>query len=178
MTKIILTGSLKERNEETARLINVSEEDVVKAQQVLIDNGIDEDEADSVLQALGYTLLGVELYPNEITGPKPNVVLEFKDNFTISFTYKGKTRVYEILLSEVEKDWELCKWYYNIHPAFSKEHFEVFGSLDDFGIVRTTGPCTCNGHIVPACFGVNAFTEGSEEVTTIDDVDIIAVDTK
>ena len=36
------------------------------AEQVLIDNGIDADEAKVVLQALGYVLLDEELYPNGI----------------------------------------------------------------------------------------------------------------
>lgn len=36
-----------------------------KAEQVLIDNGIEKDEASTVLQALGYVLLDTELYPEE-----------------------------------------------------------------------------------------------------------------
>ena len=36
------------------------------AEQVLIDNGIDADEAKVVLQAIGYALLDEELYPNGI----------------------------------------------------------------------------------------------------------------
>lgn len=43
----------------------VTDEDVSRAEQVLIDNGIDPDEADTVLQAIGYTLLDAELYPEE-----------------------------------------------------------------------------------------------------------------
>jgi hypothetical protein len=35
------------------------------AENVLIDNGIDADEADNVLQAIGYTLLDMELYPED-----------------------------------------------------------------------------------------------------------------
>ena len=38
---------------------------IKKAEQVLIDNGIEADEASSVLQALGYVLLDEELYPEE-----------------------------------------------------------------------------------------------------------------
>lgn len=41
----------------------VTEEDIKRAEQVMIDNGIDPDEADVVLQAIGYALLDVELYP-------------------------------------------------------------------------------------------------------------------
>lgn len=42
----------------TARNIN-------KTKKVLIDNGIEEDEAEIVLQAIGYTLLDIELFPEE-----------------------------------------------------------------------------------------------------------------
>lgn len=37
-----------------------------KAEQCLIDNGIDSDEACTVLQALGYILLDEELYPEDV----------------------------------------------------------------------------------------------------------------
>ena len=40
----------------------IRKEDIEKAMQVLVDNGIEEDEADVVLQAIGYTLLNVELF--------------------------------------------------------------------------------------------------------------------
>lgn len=36
-----------------------------RAEQVLIDNGIEPDEAPIVLQAIGYVLLDTELYPEE-----------------------------------------------------------------------------------------------------------------
>jgi len=38
----------------------------IRAEQVLIDNGIDKDEAECVLQAIGYTLLDTELYGNDV----------------------------------------------------------------------------------------------------------------
>lgn len=41
----------------------ITEAEIKKTMQVLIDNGIEEDEADTVLQAIGYTLLDVELFP-------------------------------------------------------------------------------------------------------------------
>lgn len=43
----------------------VTDEDLSRAEQVLIDNGIEPDEAEIVLQAIGYTLLDAELYPEE-----------------------------------------------------------------------------------------------------------------
>ena len=51
-------------------LINIQTKTITKTQinkamQCLIDNGIDEDEACTVLQALGYILLDEELFPKE-----------------------------------------------------------------------------------------------------------------
>lgn len=40
----------------------ITKKDIEKAMQVLVDNGIEEDEADVVLQAIGYALIGVELF--------------------------------------------------------------------------------------------------------------------
>ena len=45
---------------------NIPEEDIRRAEQVLVDNGIDRDEAPVVLQAVGYVLLHEELYPEKI----------------------------------------------------------------------------------------------------------------
>lgn len=42
---------------------NIDESKLKKAEQCLIDNGIEPDEAETVLQALGYILLDKELYP-------------------------------------------------------------------------------------------------------------------
>lgn len=49
---------IKEINEISERMIG-------RAEQCLIDNGIEPDEAPIVLQALGYILLDEELYPEE-----------------------------------------------------------------------------------------------------------------
>jgi hypothetical protein len=38
---------------------------ITATEQVLIDNGIEEDEASTVLQAIGYSLLNTELYPED-----------------------------------------------------------------------------------------------------------------
>ena len=43
---------------------DVSQENIKAAEKVLVDNGIEADEAATVLQALGYALLDVELYQN------------------------------------------------------------------------------------------------------------------
>lgn len=42
---------------------NITKENIKRAEQVLIDNGIESDEASNVLQAIGYTLIDTELYP-------------------------------------------------------------------------------------------------------------------
>ena len=43
----------------------ISTDQIHAAEQCLIDNGIEQDEAYTVLQAIGYILLDVELYPEE-----------------------------------------------------------------------------------------------------------------
>lgn len=49
----------------TANEEDIYDERISKAEQCLIDNGIEPDEAPVVLQALGYILLDEELYPEE-----------------------------------------------------------------------------------------------------------------
>lgn len=41
----------------------ITKENVQRAEQVLMDNGHDLDDAQDILQALGYVLLDVEFYP-------------------------------------------------------------------------------------------------------------------
>ena len=43
--------------------ICITKENIQRAEQVLMDNGHDLDDAQNILQALGYVLLDVELYP-------------------------------------------------------------------------------------------------------------------
>ena len=38
---------------------------IAAAEKVLVDNGIEEDEASTVLQAIGYALMDTELYPED-----------------------------------------------------------------------------------------------------------------
>lgn len=45
--------------------MNITKEQILKAEQILIDNGIETDEAEIVLQAIGYVLLDVELYEED-----------------------------------------------------------------------------------------------------------------
>lgn len=49
--------------------ILISNDKIKAAEKCLIDNGIEFEEASTVLQAIGYILLDVELYPdNEMEG--------------------------------------------------------------------------------------------------------------
>ena len=41
----------------------IEDENIKRAEKVLIDNGIENDEARTVLRALGYALLDEELFP-------------------------------------------------------------------------------------------------------------------
>jgi len=53
----------------------IGREDIAAAEQVLKDNGIEADEAATVLRALGYVLLDTELYPKETEGEKRYVAV-------------------------------------------------------------------------------------------------------
>lgn len=52
--------------------VEIPRENLRAAEQCLIDNGIDSEEAEIVLQALGYILLDIELYPENTEGRKVN----------------------------------------------------------------------------------------------------------
>ena len=59
--------------------------------QILIDNGIAVDEADSVLQAIGYALIDTELYPEEsrfCATAVPCAVIRTKGNSAITKTLR------------------------------------------------------------------------------------------
>lgn len=45
--------------------MSISKEAIKKAERCLVDNGIEPDEAQTVLQALGYILMDQELYPDK-----------------------------------------------------------------------------------------------------------------
>lgn len=49
----------------TLHTTKISKSQIKKAEKCLADNGIEKDETETVLQALGYILLDVELYPEE-----------------------------------------------------------------------------------------------------------------
>lgn len=62
-TSLIKDKDTKRRGGIVVKRAEITSKDIVRSKQVLIDNGIEEDEVDSVLQALGYTLIDTELYP-------------------------------------------------------------------------------------------------------------------
>lgn len=68
--------------------MKIDKESIKRAEQVLIDNGIEADEASTVLQAIGYTLLDEELYPEENDEDKPT-----KKKFTFRFHTHGWTDI-------------------------------------------------------------------------------------
>lgn len=103
-------------------------------------------------------------------------VREFKESFTIQFNYKGVTHIFTVYLSEIDKDYDNNTWAKFFRPLFSENLiFEVFGTLDDLGLVRTTGRCIAGGKETIPAFGINV-AENGEVVDTIDDIDIIEAD--
>ena len=70
---------------------NITKEDITKAEKILIDNGIESDEAQTVLQAIGYALLDSELYGNEKAD-------ELHNNETLK---KGKEQIRKAALENI-----------------------------------------------------------------------------
>lgn len=89
---------------------NISPDCIKKSEQVLVDNGISPDEAQTVLQAIGYTLLDKELYPNKeekiITYAKSNWVRLFCDTTDGKKLAKERMRINHIV--ELAKDGIHC----------------------------------------------------------------------
>lgn len=56
-----ITKAITKKYEVKLETTTLNAEHIKRAMQVLIDNGIEEDEAGVVLQAIGYTLLDTEL---------------------------------------------------------------------------------------------------------------------
>ena len=70
MNKLVMSQSpsmdyIRGWNNAVSEMRNYIATNRYKAEQCLIDNGIEPDEAPVVLQALGYILLDEELYPEE-----------------------------------------------------------------------------------------------------------------
>lgn len=84
--------------------------------QILIDNGIEIDEADSVLQAIGYALIDTELYPED----------EDPDNNLYS-----KVRIEHF--DEAKGCWAIDAWL----TGDSSEEYDVVGEIyeDERGVV-------------------------------------------
>lgn len=72
--------------------MKITKEQIKAAEQVLIDNGIDADEAETVLQAIGYTLLDEELYPEE----EPETLIDPKDAADPVFMAKREALLMEV----------------------------------------------------------------------------------
>ena len=60
---IVGVDSYDELIEKLKKCYKPDEERLKATEKVLVDNGIEADEADTVLQAIGYVLLDTELYP-------------------------------------------------------------------------------------------------------------------
>lgn len=79
---------------------SIGKEQIKRAEQVLIDNGIEPDEASTVLQAIGYTLLDTELYKEEDEDDKPK---------TKKFTFRFHTHGWIDITVEAENEEEAAE---------------------------------------------------------------------
>ena len=94
---------------------------------------------------------------------------EFNHNIVIEFDYKGRRIRQKINAKDIKQRREGRVWT-NWTYSFTRDgiKFTVFGSIDEDGDFRTSGPVDAKGHC--AVFFVMTGVE------TIDDVNIVAVD--
>ena len=71
--------------------MKITAESVKAAEKVLADNGIDEDEVQTVLQAVGYALADVELYPDGGKEPGRGAGFDFAEEFARGAAEAGGT---------------------------------------------------------------------------------------
>lgn len=110
--------------------MKITKEQIKAAEQVLIDNGIEADEAQTVLQAIGYTLLDEELYPEEETENAPK-----KQKFTFRFHTHGWTDI-SVEAENADEARELADEKYNegdyedIDENFENTYVDLVGEKD------------------------------------------------
>ena len=73
----------------------MNKENVNEALKVLVDNGIAPDEAETVLQAIGYALLDRELFPEKAAEDAPISSLSDKTTLTVTIDSHEGTCVVE-----------------------------------------------------------------------------------
>lgn len=90
--------------------LGITEEAIKNTEKVLEDNGIEADEVQSVLQAIGYSLLDCELYPSQVyptIGETPILDNGEPDEF---FKFKTLTKEDRELCAKAwESVWSWCK---------------------------------------------------------------------
>ena len=74
----------------------MTRECVKEALKILVDNGVDKDEAETVLQAVGYALLNMELFPEKAAEDAPINGLSDKTTLMVTIdTHEGTCVVEE-----------------------------------------------------------------------------------
>lgn len=123
----------------------ITSEDIQRTLKVLIDNGIDEDEADIVLQAIGYTLLDTELFPEESEAPvKRNrhavLTLNYKQFFELEG--EGDTNLYNAIKAAIAdaKTDKVRESIANIPEAYLKSHNLTMRPLPEAVIILDDVP--------------------------------------
>ncbi len=104
-------------------------------------------------------------------------VKEFDGPFKVGFDWNGNRYEFPVPLDTLDLVQDEDSWFH-YEPAEPTEDgeeviFEVWGTKDVFGNIRTSGPCLVKGSGNRiACLGVNVTVDGDVE-EQIDDVDIL-----
>ncbi len=106
-----------------------------------------------------------------------NDMKEFDGPFKVGFVWEGRRYEFPVPLDGLDLKQDEDTWFYSKDEGTDEEGlpvtFEVWGSHDIFGNIRTSGPCivTLSGETT-ACLGVNVIVDHNV-VDQIDDVDIL-----
>lgn len=104
-------------------------------------------------------------------------IKEFDGPFKVGFDWEGKRYEFEIKPEELDLEQDEDSWFHDRNTGQdgqgNKVSFEVWGTRDVFGNIRTSGPCIVHGAgVTTACLAVNVILNGNV-IEQIDDVDIL-----
>ena len=104
-------------------------------------------------------------------------VEEFNGPFRVGFDWNNRRHEFEIDTDKLDLEQDEDTWFHYEDAGRTEDGnhvtFEVWGTKDVFGNIRTSGPCLVHGSSVrTACVGVNVTVNGNVE-EQVDDVDIL-----
>ncbi len=155
------------------RKLGITEDAIKNTEKVLEDNGIEADEVQSVLQAIGYSLLDCELYPSPFTMETPETIGEtpILDNGEPDEFFKFKTLTKEdreLCAKAWESVWSWCKEVpqdENFSQELEKQYEKATGKSCVYWMSESNNDGDCFHDTLPRDeeYTTNGYTEAFNE---------------